>query len=454
MMKKIFSIGMLFAVTAIALTGCKNEEDDLFSSSAAERLSESQKIYTERLGGTTWVMEYYPLDYTELDPETRNPYPNGLGYVILNRFNADGSVEQAMNNAASGNRYVYDTSLWEVIADQGPVLSFNSFNKCIHTFADPGINDPWENLYQGRGYEGDYEFNVINLESDAEFAMLKGKKRGTYVRMSKLPNDTDFETYLQDINNFKAMLFNNSPNNCFMSLGDTTFVFTKGDRYMAEIYPVDGDAISENSDHVYTITKRDGQYYLRFREKIGRGNCDAQEFVYNAQDETFYDVENSEYTIQGYPVGKFYNEYQQSNKWTTRTDASMSDAFKSAMDAVSADLLAVNRNYVFSNINFGYDAKTQKYLWTLRYLSSGRNATAVYYFNFQCNEGDDTCTFSYIEPSDVAAQNVMNRCPAEQNMWNLLSQEWILSAADTKFNLTRIKLTSKTNPDIWFVMNI
>lgn len=453
MMKKIFSIGMLFAVTAIVLTGCKNEEDDLFSSSAAERLAESQKIYTDRLGGTTWVMEYYPLDYTELNPENRDPYPNGIGYVILNRFNADGSVEQAMNNAASGNRYVQDTSLWEIIADQGPVLSFNSFNKCIHTFADPGINDPRENLYQGRGYEGDYEFNVINLESDAEFAMLKGKKRGTYVRMTRLPNDTDFESYLQDINNFKAQLFNNTPNDCFMSLGDTTFVFTKGDRYMAEIYPVDGDAISENSDHVYTITKRDDQYYLRFREKIGRGNGDAQEFVYNAQEDMFYDVENRGYTIEGYPVGKFYNEYLQNNKWTTKVDESMSDAFKSVMDDIAAELKSVNKTFTLSYITFSYDAKLEKYIWTLRYLSNGKPATADYYFDYQSEEDNDSCTFAFIE-ANGSALNVMTRCPSVQSLWNLLSQEWNLSAADTKFDLTRIKLTSKTNPDIWFVVNI
>lgn len=454
-MKKIFSIAMLLAASAVVLTGCKNEEDDLFSSSAAERLAESQKIYTQRLGGTAWVMEYYPLDVTELDAETRDPYPAGLGYIILNRFKADGSVEQAMQNSVTSNQYVFDTSLWEIIADQGPVLSFNTFNKCIHTFCDPGIENSSLNLYQGRGYEGDYEFGVLSLPENAETVMLKGKKRGTYIRMSKLPYDTDFQTYLKDVNSFKETMFPaDAPNNDLITLGDTTFVFTRGSKYIAELYPVGGDAVTENSWHPYTLFKRDGQYYMRFRTKIGRGNCDAQEFVYNATEDKFTCIENGAYTIQGYSVGKFYNEYLQSKKWTTRTDASMSDAFKTLMDNLATELKAVNKNFTLSYINFGYDAKTEKYVWSMSYLSSGRAATQTYYFTCNVNEGSDAATFGYVEPSSTAAQNVMNRCPSLKTLWDTLSQEWQLSAADSKFNLKRIKLTSKTNADMWFVMNI
>ena len=130
-MKKIFSISLLFSVTAMLFTGCVSEEDDLFSSSAAERLMESKKTYTERLGGTTWVMELYPLDTDEA--------PKGSGYLILNQFKKDGSVIQAMQNDLSDGKFLTDTSLWEVISDQGTVLTFNTYNKCIHTFSDPGL---------------------------------------------------------------------------------------------------------------------------------------------------------------------------------------------------------------------------------------------------------------------------------------------------------------------------
>ena len=152
-MKKLFSISLLFSVAAMMFTGCVSEEDDLFDSSAAERLMTSKKMYTDRLGGSTWVMEFYPLNTDEA--------PKGQGYLILNKFNRDGSVVQAMQNELTDGQYLTDTSLWEVISDQGTVLTFNTFNKCIHMFSDPG-------LYQtGQGFEGDYEFVILSLEEGA-----------------------------------------------------------------------------------------------------------------------------------------------------------------------------------------------------------------------------------------------------------------------------------------------
>ena len=192
-MKKLFSISLLFSVAAMMFTGCVSEEDDLFDSSAAERLMTSKKMYTDRLGGSTWVMEFYPLNTDEA--------PKGQGYLILNKFNRDGSVVQAMQNELTDGQYLTDTSLWEVISDQGTVLTFNTFNKCIHMFSDPG-------LYQtGQGFEGDYEFVILSLEEGAKYGMLKGKKRATYNRLTRLPDDINFEEYLSDVNDFIATMF-------------------------------------------------------------------------------------------------------------------------------------------------------------------------------------------------------------------------------------------------------
>ena len=44
-MKKIFSTTLLSAA-ALAFTGCAGEEDDIFSSSAANRLDQSKVTYT------------------------------------------------------------------------------------------------------------------------------------------------------------------------------------------------------------------------------------------------------------------------------------------------------------------------------------------------------------------------------------------------------------------------
>ena len=51
-MKKLFSISLLFSVAAMMFTGCVSEEDDLFDSSAAERLMTPKKMYT-----TVWGVQ-------------------------------------------------------------------------------------------------------------------------------------------------------------------------------------------------------------------------------------------------------------------------------------------------------------------------------------------------------------------------------------------------------------
>ena len=448
---------MLLAVGTVVLTGCKSEEDDLFSSSAAERLAESQKTYTKRLGGTTWVMEYYPLGTTELNPETRDPYPAGLGYVILNRFKTDGSVEQAMQNSVSNGQYLFDTSMWEIITDQGPVLSFNTFNKCIHAFADPGVSNSSLNLHQGRGYEGDYEFGVLSLDENAEYVMLKGKKRGTYIRMDKLPYDTDFQTYLDDIIAFKEKLFSASaPNNPQISLGGTTFVLTRASLGIAELYPVGGDPVTQNSWHPYLISKRDGQYYMRFRDKIGRGNCDAQEFVYDATKDLFTCVENPAYIIEGPAAGSFFNEsVNNGHKWLLSRTNDMSEQMKAVYEKMYEDFRKVGSgSYTLQNVQFSKivdgSADNGKIKVDISYRN--RNSVAHLLVYFDATFGDQSFTLSNRQVQGNG-QNIINAVPGIDTFLTTIETELSVAAGGSSFNMSTLKLTSAKDTNYTFVLN-
>ena len=78
-MNKIFSCILIFA-TVFGLSSCKNEEDDIFNASAAERLNAASDLYSARLTAQPngWAIQYYPT----YDDEA----PNGKGYLILTRF--------------------------------------------------------------------------------------------------------------------------------------------------------------------------------------------------------------------------------------------------------------------------------------------------------------------------------------------------------------------------------
>ena len=196
-MKKIISLTLLLAA-GIGFTACVNEEDDLFDKTAAERLNEASALYSSRLMAQPngWAMQLYPTNDNEA--------PYGSGYLVLCRFNKDHSVVVSMKNQFTDNVYRTDTSLWEVITDNGPVLSFNSHNDCLHAFTDPEdilwTGNPDEpNNETGTGVGGDYEFIIVDAPEDASYMMLKGKKRGTYNLFTPVEEGVEYESYLADV---------------------------------------------------------------------------------------------------------------------------------------------------------------------------------------------------------------------------------------------------------------
>ena len=442
-MKKIFSIAILFA-SATWLTSCSpSEEDDIFNGSAAERLMDSKKTYTERLGGTTWAMEFYPLNSDEA--------PEGVGYLILNRFFKDGSVDQAMKNAISGNAFVRDTSLWELVTDMGPVLSFNTYNQCIHSFSNPGI------YTTGQGYQGDYEFRVISLDENADYAMLKGKKRGTYIRLTRLPDDTDFESYLNDVQQFQNTVFAASaPNNCLLRAGDTTMVVTNASSGIISMYPYGGDPISQTTDHAYMITQHDGKYYFRFREKLTFGEASVQEMAFDAEQDKFLSVDGASNSIEGLNPNLFYAEAMEGgHKWQLPRTAEMSESVKALYEEMYNSFRRFNSNYTLQNIQFNIildDKSADKGKLRMDISYRVRTSTAHLQFYYDLTYGAEGVTISNRQPQGNA-QTVMGSISGIEPFLNVIEGSFVVSPAASSFNLTTIKLTSASDANNSFVIS-
>lgn len=436
--------------------GCAGEEEDLFDKSAAERLNETGKIYSTRLQSAEagWVMEYYPTN-------TEETY-KGRGYLIMADFDKDESVTLAMNNIMTDYEYMEEKSLWEIIADNGPVLTFNTYNEVLHCFSNP------EYYESGKGFEGDYEFVMIDVPEDGQFIMLKGKKRGTYVRLTRLPAGTNFEEYLNDVNAFFKKIFpENAVNENVLTIGDERYAINSGSTGIMGMYPFEGDAITETTQHPFLITKRDGDYYLRFRDAFEHEemNGTLQELRYDSLEEEFVCVDNDQFRISGYEPGRFYGEsVAEGRTWSMLKSANMSDKFKAYIDEIDANFASTkdsrNRPYTFVGISFGKDARSIEGVrdtvncCNIIYKTPGssRNVQACYVFDMK--NDDESVTYQYLKPRDTSSENVQNSFKSIQELMSLLSRKFIVSAFDSKFNLTRVKLTSADDPDIWFVVNI
>ena len=191
MKNKVIYRGALLLLAGSLFASCTREVPDIFDVPGAQRLQEAMNEIEQTLVAAPngWEMRYYT------QPET-------AGYVMLVKFDASGRVTVAAKNAATtSNRYTSAVSTWEVIGDNGPVITFNSYNDVLHAFSDPQ-ND-------GVGLGGDYEFIVLDW-ADASHLRLKGKKAEAYIDMYALDPAQDWEDYYAKIDALNELVFLNN----------------------------------------------------------------------------------------------------------------------------------------------------------------------------------------------------------------------------------------------------
>jgi hypothetical protein len=138
------------------------EEENLFGISAAERMQATIAKYKELLANPAngWIAEYYPEKNHSIG-----------GYVMFLKFNTDGTVAVNCEIATNLPANTTDTSQYDVFAEQGPILSFATYNRVMHYFSEPLSSSDVD------GRAGDYEFIFMNAVSPDEIH-LKGKKQG------------------------------------------------------------------------------------------------------------------------------------------------------------------------------------------------------------------------------------------------------------------------------------
>lgn len=454
-MKKIFSIALLM-VTALSFTGCVQEEDDIFDQSAAERLNAASTLYSKRLMAKPngWAIQLYPTNGNEA--------PYGNGYLVLCRFHDDYSVDVAMRNELTGGLFKEATSVWQVITDNGPVLSFNTYNEVLHAFTNPEdiptTGTPEEPKNEtGVGIGGDYEFIIVDAPEDASYMMLKGKKRGTYNLLTPMEDNVDYESYLKDVSDFQNAMFpSNSPTFDVVYFGDDIYKMEDANDGIPNIYPYDGDRVVDESFNPFLVTKRGDDYYLRFRDEISIRNTEdkVQDFRYDAAKDIFVSVAGDQYYIDGDKPVRFFNSTLDTNefsalqwKWTRSSE--LSAEMKSVLDNIDSQLRAFK--YSFRENVLKVD--NGRLILQLGYKSP--NSTDVQYIDcYMASKPTEDGVELKFEGVDNEMKKMYDAVPAFSDLISLLSQQFVVTAATTKFNLRSVKLTSKANPDLWFVLNL
>lgn len=452
-MNKILSLALLCSA-ALSFTACVNEEDDLFDKSAAERLNEASALYSDRLMASPngWAVQLYPT--------TKDEAPYGTGYLLMFRFNKDKSVDASMNNALSNNKYLSAKSSWDVITDNGPVLSFNTYNPVIHAFSNPedvpstGDKDN-PNDETGTGIGGDYEFIIVDAPEDASYMMLKGKKRGTYNLLTPVAEGIDYETYLSDVKSFQNRMFSTSnPSSDYYHRGDSVFVFADGNTGVPAIYPYGSDRVVSSFFNPFLITKRGEDYYLRFRDSYSENDITVQDFKYNKEKDIFQSVDNENYYICGDTASTFFKKalLTDGRTWKISTrKTGMSDKMQTIYSSVSAGFKALGLNVSeFRITRESSDSASSKVLLTVLYKQGNKTSSAVY--NFTLDVEGENCNFTYTGCPE-SSQRVLDRVPALQTFLGVVSS--MKASADvTLFNLSTMKFSLNSDNDVWYIVSL
>lgn len=441
-------------IASLLFTACAGEEEDIFSESAAERLNSVSDVYSARLEAAPngWAMQLYPQNSDE--------YPEGCGYLLLMRFNADHTVNVAMDNVLSDNSYTSDNSVWDIITDQGPVLSFSTYNNCVHAFADPydliftDSSADYNDDESGTGMGGDWEFVIVDAPEDASYMMLKGKKRGTYNLLTPVEEGVDYESYLADVKAFHSKMFSSStPTFNVMCFADSLYKMTSASQGMPKIYPYNGDEVIDESFNPFLITRRGGEFYLRFRDAMTKNDVTVQEFKYDEEKDMFIATEDETCYIDGDNPLRFFLETLDNDtyKFSWAKSSEMSDAYATyytnLTDAFSSVKYTLNKLYL-RTLNGKTFIRVE-----YKYKSGGMNRSGTNDYIFTYSSDDEGITLQYKEPGSTSAETMYNALPALQELLSAMSGKWIVSAATTKFNLSTMKLTRADNSNIWFVAN-
>ena len=238
---------IVLLISLITAFSCQKQEADIFSDSPMERLNTALKTSTALLQSAEngWAMEYFAT--------TESP-----GYTLFVKFKTNGEAVFSAKNDLTKNRVLMDSSVYKTIGDNGPVLTFNTYNKVLHAFSNPVNPD-------GYGLEGDYEFVI--MKSSADTIVLQGKKRATTILLTKIPTTISWNNYLASLESMNTLLFaNNAP---VLSLQMTDkYIFSKGASRMFQI--LKDNAESSNSVSASFIVTRTGIRFHKAQELEGK----------------------------------------------------------------------------------------------------------------------------------------------------------------------------------------
>lgn len=445
-MKKLFIL--LAAAAAVQLTACSDDDDRIFDRSAAERLEQGRKDFTEALcaDGGTWELQYFS-NYDE------------PGYIFVCQFEPDGSVTIHTDHQWIGNEYKSEKSLWQIISDNGNVLTFNSYNTLFHVFSTPenivGPGAPTNPTSgadineQGYGHNGDYEF--LLMENEGDRIRIIGKKRGLTGWLTKLPADTDIEAYLGDIKALRTGFSSKFPTLCLTEVATgATFDVSKLASGVPSIVPFKSTSPNSRTVSGNGIFTTTGFRFMRPIEVIREDNTlwELSEFTWAEDGSLVSGAGRVEARITAQAPG--VNLADVTKKWALDKET-MSPALTAKHDAASAAVQAsAGSKFDLRAISFGYFANAGKTYFSVTIYAGTRLCRDFY--EMEVNDDYTEVKLTLVDANKASAD--FDKVVPEYTAFKQALSGTFAIENIAPMNASTIVFTSVDDPEVSFQVNV
>lgn len=186
--KKTINSFLLAAFCSFATVSCSTDIDELFDSSAAQRVQKSVEYYDQLLQDAPygWIMNYYPGDGSM----------GGCAFTVkFDKGNVEMTSEiQISDTIEVGTPY---TSKYRVLKEQSIILTFDTYNPLLHSFTEPSQSNI-------DGWHSDYEFIFNRVSEHSDSIFLTGKKYGMELVLRRMTKED--QNYIQNVTRMNRLL--------------------------------------------------------------------------------------------------------------------------------------------------------------------------------------------------------------------------------------------------------
>ena len=449
------------AILAIAgaVSSCSNKEDDIFDQAAAVRM-DAAKTETKALllsAENGWELSYFADNEWE------------SGYPILMKFHNDESVEMAGSNPWVANAFgsrdqnavQRETSLYKMISDDGPVLTFDTFNRMLHIFSEPynlpsskynpdnvpfpagPLDDDGDDANEsGYGHNGDYEF-VIMSRSENEI-ILRGKKTRVNMRMRRLAADTDWDAYFAEVHNRSANTFSNRFGDLKIVVGGHELHLSNLTSGVMSILADDDDPVLETVKIPFIYTP-DGirlrEPYKGYEDRLA--DIAIQNFTFNEDGTLLCTDRDVEFALNS----SFAEIFGMATfSWNINFDTA-AGTVKTLIDQTVAEFAGVSTYQGLQSLYFGYNVNLRSYTLSSRVNRS--TSVGLLYCDYVMGD-NETIKITFSGEGDTNGKNRLNRIAAFQQLLQHLSATTWTVSTDSPMAPERLKFTNTADSSEYF----